>query len=201
MSSHESTVDADADLILRISRGDEQAFMELYERFSRPLYSLAFRILHNPQDSEDVLQLTFLQVWKKAASFQSGRASVFTWLVIILRSKAIDRVRQRQRQGRLVEEQAREHQTPLDGSNAAPIAWNSSTESASEGVSQQERREAIGKALGKIPAEQRDAIELAFFKGLTQSEISDLLGTPLGTVKARIRRGMLRLRDYLEGRL
>ncbi|MDB6172858.1 MAG: sigK [Chthoniobacteraceae bacterium] len=203
MPPKESTADADASLIELISKGDERAFMELYERFSRPLYSLAFKILQNPQDSEDVLQLTFLQIWKKAGSFQSGRATVFTWIVIIMRSKAIDRVRQRLRHNRLAEEQAREHQTTpsAPGQIATALLSNHGAESTTDNVSQQERKEAILKALEKIPSEQRDAIEMAFFKGLTQIEISDALRTPLGTIKARIRRGMLRMRDALEGRV
>ncbi len=197
MPTQETSPDADAQLILQICSGNQQAFLELYDRFSRPLYSLAQRILENPQDSEDVIQQSFVQVWKKAASFQTGRASLFTWLVLITRAKAIDRLRQRQRQTRLSQEQACHAEADPD----AALAGTALPGTAQEQLIAQEQRAAILAALDKIPADQREAIELAFFTGLTQTEISETLATPLGTIKARIRRGMLRLRDCLEGRL
>jgi RNA polymerase sigma-70 factor (ECF subfamily) len=190
MSALATSIDEDAGLVSLISAGDEEAFLRFYEKFSRPLYSMLMKILGNAQDAEEVLQLAFLQVWKRAATFQPGRASVFTWLVIITRSKAVDRIRQRQRQNRLVEEAAQE----------APVQTSSFIPDSAQ-VIQHEQREAIRRALEQIPGDQREAIEMAFFQGLTQNEISTALGAPLGTVKARIRRGMLRLRDCLKGRL
>ena len=183
-------VDDDAALLSLISDGNEEAFSRLYDKFSGPLYSMLMKILGNAQDAEEVLQLAFLQVWKRAATFEPGRAKVFTWLVVITRTKAIDRIRHRQRQNRLVEEAAREAppQTHSFAPDSKPVMWH-------------EQRELLRTALEQIPSDQKEAIEMAFFQGLTQSEIADALGAPLGTVKARIRRGMLRLRDALKGRL
>lgn len=185
-----SSMDDDAALVSLISTGDEDAFLRFYEKFSAPLYSMLMKILGNAQDAEEVLQLAFMQVWKRASTFQPGRASVFTWLVIITRSKAIDRIRQRQRHNRLVEEAAKD--TPQVAESFIPDSRN---------VIRHEQRDIIRGALEQIPGEQREAIEMAFFQGLTQTEISEALGAPLGTIKARIRRGLLRLRDCLKGRL
>jgi RNA polymerase sigma-70 factor (ECF subfamily) len=185
-----TSVDEDASLVSLISTGDEDAFARFYDKFSAPVYSMLMKILGNAQDAEEVLQQAFMQVWRRAGTFQPGRASVFTWLVIITRSKAIDRIRQRQRNARLLEEAAKD--APQVAESFIPD---------SRGVIRHEQRDIIRGALDQIPGEQREAIEMAFFQGLTQTEIAEALGAPLGTVKARIRRGLLRLRDYLKGRL
>ncbi len=180
----------DAALLSAISRGDEDAFLSLYERFSGPLYSLLMKMLQNSHDAEDVLQAVFLQVWKKAAYYQADRCSVFTWLVLVTRSKAIDRMRQRQRQSRTLEEATVEgavHERVEDCADGSAMMRESQAE--------------VRAALERIPAEQREAIEMAFFKGMSQTEISEALSEPLGTVKARIRRGMLKLRTYLVRRV
>lgn len=182
--------DDDAALLAAISRGDERAFLSLYERFSGPIYSLLMKMLQNQQDAEDVLQAVFLQVWKKADYYRADRCSAFTWLVLVARSKAIDRMRQRQRQSRTMEEAS------LEGA-----LHGESHESTASGAMQHESQAAVRSALERIPEEQREAIEMAFFKGMSQTEISETLSAPLGTVKARIRRGMLRLRGYLACRL
>ncbi len=191
MNSRESSATEDAALLSTVAAGDERAFLSLYERFSGPVFSLLLKMLQNQQDAEEVLQGAFLQVWKKAATYDPQRCSVFTWLVLIARSKAIDRMRQRQRHTRVVEEMTREGSA-------------TETDARDEGnpeVLQHDRQGAIRAALEHIPVEQRQAIELAFFKGMSQSEIAEHLAEPLGTVKARIRRGMLRLRDTLARRL
>ena len=188
--SHPSMPADDAALLASISRGDERAFLSLYERFSGPVYSLLMKMLQNQQDAEDVLQAVFLQVWKKADYYRADRCSVFTWLVLVARSKAIDRMRQRQRQHRTMEEAS------LEG------ALHDGRHDTTTGEAMQHESEAaVRGALERIPAEQREAIEMAFFKGMSQTEISECLSEPLGTVKARIRRGMLRLRGYLGCRL
>lgn len=146
-------------------------------------------MLYSPQDAEEVLQTAFVQVWKRAGTFQPGRCSLFTWLVMIARSRAIDRLRQQQRHVRLIA--LAEAETP---ETAVPVALAGDQE-------QQETRDAMKAALGTIPADQRQAIEMAFFQGLSQTEISDLLSEPLGTIKARIRRGLLRLREGMHRHL
>ena len=190
MPFQRSSASNDAALLAAISRGDESAFLRLYERASGPLFSLIHRVLQHQQDAEEVLQQTFLQVWRKAGSFDESRCAPFTWLVTIARSKAIDRLRQRNGQQKLAENAARE-EAP------APIAQVS----GADDVASQETRAAVNAALETIPADQRQAIEMAFFGGMTQTEISEALAEPLGTVKARIRRGMLRLREHLRRRV
>lgn len=189
MTPRESTAAEDAELLSAVGNQDERAFAALYERFSTPLYSLLMKMLQNQEDAEEVLQSVFLQIWRKAATYDPERCAVFTWMVLIARSKGIDRIRQRSRQVRTTEALSREeHRTETaDGADAEAVLNDNAS--------------AIASALKTIPAEQRQAIEMAFFRGMSQSEISEALAEPLGTVKARIRRGMVRLRDYLVRRL
>lgn len=174
------------ELLSRIAKGDQTAFAAFYDRFSHGLYSLVFKILKDPRETEDVLQEGFAQIWKKAGTYDGTRSSAFTWAVMIMRNKAIDHIRSRQRQSRMVEEAAHEL------SHGGDVQED-------EAVFHNEQRGIVRAALDKIPQEQRQAIDLAFFSGLTQMEIAEKLGEPLGTVKARIRRGLLKLRDYLDG--
>ena len=174
------------ELLARIAQGDEKAFAKFYDQFAHGLYSLVFKILNDAKETEDVLQEGFTQIWKKASTYDGNRSSAFTWAVMIMRNKAIDHIRSRQRQSRVVEEAALE-------SSIEPAMQED------EGVFQNEQRTIVRAALEKIPDEQRQAIDLAFFSGLTQMQIAEKLGEPLGTVKSRIRRGLLKLRDYLNG--
>lgn len=175
-------------LLARVAQADERAFAEFYDRFSRGLFSLVYKILNDEREAEDVLQEGFTQIWKKAATFDGTRSSAFTWAVMIMRNKAIDRIRYRQRQSRLIEAATEEFSHAADSGE-------------DDGVFHNEQRGIVRAALEKIPDEQRQAIDLAFFSGLTQQQISEKLGEPLGTVKARIRRGLLKLRDLLGGRV
>ena len=184
MSARESSPSEEATLLAAVGQGDEPAFLALYDRFSAPVYSLLLRILRREEDAEEVLQSAFLQVWKKAGTYDAARCAVFTWIVLIARSKAIDRLRQHRRQVRVVEEFSREEQAAEPAAEDAAVTHN-------------ENAVAVAAALRQIPAEQRQAIEMAFFQGMSQTEIAEALAEPLGTIKARIRRGMLRLRDYL----
>ena len=176
------------ELIAGVMRGDEVSFRELYDRFSRPLYSLLMKMLQNQADAEEVLQTVFLHLWRRSETYNPELSSVFTWLVMITRSRGIDRLRTRKRQlavvDRMPEEEAQD-----------------STNDPSERATDVDARVLVNSALDRIPQDQREAIELAFFSGLSQTEISERLSEPLGTVKARIRRGMLRLRDFLHRRL
>jgi RNA polymerase sigma-70 factor (ECF subfamily) len=184
------TNEADVELVRKLRSGDERAFATFYDRFAPGLFSMIYAILHDQKESEDVLQEAFLQMWKRTASYDASRSGLFTWAVMISRHKAIDRLRSRHRQARLAEEVS--HQA--DGAaTSAPV------DRADNVLARSDERERVRAALAQLGDGQREAIELAFFAGLTQTQISEKLGTPLGTVKARIRRGLLALRDVLAG--
>jgi RNA polymerase sigma-70 factor (ECF subfamily) len=172
------------DLLRRVAQGDEAALGALYDRFGGIVYALAHRIVGQQVDAEEVVMETFSQVWRDAAKFDSRRGSVPAWLCIIARSRALDLVRSHSRRQRLNESVARE---PADDSVGAPD------------VLHEERRRAVGAALAELPEAQREAIELAYFQGLSQSEIAERLQQPLGTIKTRMRTGMQKLRETLRG--
>jgi len=182
--------DVDADLGRRMSNGDEDAFAIFYDRFAPGLFSLIYSILRDQKESEDVLQEAFVQMWKRIATYDARRSSLFTWAVMISRHKAIDRLRSRQRQSRLNEAVASE-------TNAVPAS--ASAGRADDALARRDEGERVRAALAQLSEGQRQAIDLAFFGGLTQTQISERLGAPLGTVKARIRRGLLALREVLGG--
>ncbi len=176
----------EARLLARVGKGDEAAFAELYDRISPGLYSMAVGIMRDPSEAEDVVQETCHQLWRKAATYDLTRSSAFTWAVMILRHKAIDRLRVRQRLQRTTAK-------AVDLNYFADVDDSSATLPL-----QRERHEQVRLALAQIPEDQKQAVGLAFFTGLTHEEIAARLREPLGTVKARIRRGLLRLRDYLK---
>ena len=178
---------ADQELMRRVVEMDDAAFTALYRRFAPGVFSMVYDILRDTKESEDVLQESFLQMWKKASTYDPSRSSLFTWAVMISRNRALDRLRSRQRRSRTVEAAAAENA-------AAPIEH---TDQADELLGHAEERTRIRNALSRLPEAQRNAIDLAFFRGLTQAEISAKMGEPLGTIKARIRRGLLALRALL----
>jgi len=186
----QSPKEADVELVRKLRSGDERAFATFYDRFAPGLFSMIYAILHDQKESEDVLQEAFLQMWKRTASYDASRSSLFTCAVMISRHKAIDRLRFRQRQARLAEEVA-------DQSDGA--ATSAPVDRADNVLARSDERERVRAALAQLGDGQREAIELAFFAGMTQTQISEKLGTPLGTVKARIRRGLLALREVLAG--
>ncbi len=177
--------EADKALLRACLSGGEAAFSALYGRLSPPLFSMIFEILKHQKDAEDVLQESFVQMWKKAPTYDPHRGNVFTWSVMIARNKAIDRLRARHRRSSLNAAAAAE-------AEAAPTV---SAASADDLLSQRDEHDRVRAALSRIPAKQLVAIKLAFFGGLTQSEIAEELGAPLGTIKARIRRGLVALRS------
>jgi RNA polymerase sigma-70 factor (ECF subfamily) len=179
----------DAALIERIRTGDRAAFMAFYDRFSPLLFSVAARVLGDRKEAEDVLQEIMLVIWKKSGEYDPALGSLSSWAVALTRNKALDRLRARTRRLRLIEEVA----------IMAEDADVSSTPSVNEVVHGRERAELLHSAMKDLPKDQRMAIELAFFTGLSQSDIAQRLQQPLGTIKARIRRGMLRLREQLGG--
>jgi len=188
--NEQATRDHDAELLQRIGAMDRSAFAEFYDKYSAFLFSIASRILNDASEAEDVLQETFLQIWAKAGDFNPKLGKASSWAAILVRNKAIDRIRSSQRRLRLAQEAGVEY-----------AAGTVVEETANGAVHGHERARLIQTALVELPPEQRRAIELAFYSGLTQNEISEQLKEPLGTVKARIRRGMLKLRDQLEGLL
>lgn len=174
----------------QMARGDKNALARLYDLLARPLYSLALRITSDPSEAQDVVQDVFLQLWNKAADYQPARGSYFSWAATLTRNRALDRIRMRKRRGEIIQESAADI-APADDRDL----------DASDALWLREKAGAVRAALRELPAEQRQAIELAFFGGYTQQQIAEQLGDPLGTVKARIRRGLLRLREALSPRL
>ncbi|ATC62683.1 RNA polymerase subunit sigma-70 [Nibricoccus aquaticus] len=184
---------ADAALLREIASGNKDALARLYDRFSRPLFAVALRILHDRAEAEDVVHDIFISLWQKAATFEAARCSALGWAIALTRNRAIDRLRTRRRRGEI-----------LDTSAPADLGYDetaSTAESSSLDLSFKERATTVRQAVTQLSAEQRTALELAFFSGLTQQEIAARLHEPLGTVKARIRRGLLKLRDLLADRL
>ena len=184
-------LEAEIALLHRIGQGDRRSFEELYDRFSGVLFSTAYRVLNNREAAEDVLQDVFIQIWEKAALYDPTRGKPMTWAITLTRNKAIDRLRSTQRRNRLQDDLEHEAQTveQFDDKNSF------------DAVSSVETGEMVREAIKKLSKDQREAIELAFLSSLTQTEISERLGEPLGTVKARIRRGMMKLKDLLGPRL
>lgn len=177
----------DVEVLRAIAGGDEQSLSTLYTRYKLILFSLILRIVHSQPEAEDVLQEVFLQVWRKASDFDEARGRPFTWLVTLARSRAIDRLRALDSRDRTATEAARD--VPDRISDASDDAVKS------------EQSEIVRGALAQLPEEQRRILVLAYFEGLTQSEIAERLTTPLGTVKTRMRSGMIRLRELLGGRV
>ena len=179
----------DAEIMRRIREGDRSAVDELYERFRRPAFALARRILADDALAEDVLQEVFLSVWRDPAAFDRGRGSVASWLLAVVHHKAVDAVRREESQRR--RQVMAEDELALD----APMATRDVEEEAwSRVVADQVRT-----ALGVLSASQREALTLAYYGGYTQREVAALTGTPLGTVKTRMLAGMRRLRQEFGG--
>lgn len=175
--------DSDIAILHAVARGDEDALARLYDRYRIILFSLLVRILNSREEAEDVLQEVFLQIWKRAKDFDESRGKPFTWLVTLTRSRAIDRIRQLGARQRLAE--------------ASSLETSEAVSDAVADILHSEQREIVARALAALPEEQRRALNLAYFDGLTQSEIAEQLDTPLGTVKTRMRSGMIKLRELL----
>jgi RNA polymerase sigma-70 factor, ECF subfamily len=180
---------ADREMLAGVARGDQRAFSQLYDRLSGPLYSLALRMLGDAAEAQDALQDIFLQLWRRAASYDVDQSSVFSWAMLMTRSRVIDRLRARGRRLRVVSLSIE------DDAAKAPMANASTVENVSDAADRNEEAVRVRSIVSKLPAEQREAIEMAFFNDLTHQEIAAALGQPLGTIKARIRRGLLKLRE------
>ena len=174
---------SDTELLHAIARGDELSLAALYDRYAAILLGLLLRILHSRPEAEDVLQEVFVQVWRRAGDFDEARGRGFTWLVTLARSRAIDRLRSidaRTRAAQAAQREVREE-----------------TQDATDDVLHAEQRAVVQAALARLPEEQRRALCLAYYDGLTQSEIAAHLKQPLGTIKTRMRSGLIKLRELL----
>ena len=181
---------ADSELVARAGSGDERAMTDLYDRYGAVVYTVAYRVVGERADAEEVVVEAFAQAWRDAGRFEAARGSVAAWLTMIARSRALDLVRARARRERLAATAA--SASPETSASGADPAAN-----PAERTEQDERRRIVRQAMESLSPPQRQAIELAFFEGLSQSEIAERLGEPLGTVKTRVRLGMQKLRESL----
>jgi RNA polymerase sigma-70 factor, ECF subfamily len=175
------------DLLARITKRERAAFEQLYTRYSNILYATAMKFLKEDADAQDVVQDVFIQIWDKAKLYDPAKGKPLTWALTMTRNRSIDRIRAIQRRTRLRDDFEKE--TVADESAGIREALS--------GVDASERTQILRDAVGRLSPEQRKVIDLAFFGGLTQSEIADRLGEPLGTVKARARRGLMKLKELL----
>lgn len=169
----------DLELMAGTASGDREAFSTLYDRLAPRVYGLVLHVLRNQTDAEDVLQETFFQVWRTASGFDPSRCPLDGWVLMIGRCRALDRLRRRK------------------DSSPAPEDVPAETEHPARELERTEDATQVNAALAYLPAEQREAIRMAFYGGFTHDQISRRLGLPLGTVKTRIRLGMIRLRKCL----
>lgn len=188
---------SDPDLLRCIVRRDESALALLYDRHSRVVYSVAIRMLRSASDAEEVLQETFVRVWSRADTYEATLGSPAGWLTRIARNRAIDRIRARKvRQN--VDAMPALDAAPDDARTGFGAAGEPATAVTPEALLQEAATAGMVRgALGRLPEPQRALIEAAFFEGFTHSELSERFGVPLGTVKARIRTGLLALRSQL----
>lgn len=181
----------EAQLLSQVGGGDKDSFEELHRRLSTLLFTSAYGILNNREAAEDVTQDVFLQIWEKAPTYDPTRGKAATWALTLARNKAIDRLRATQRRARLREEAGKEKSTEqhFDDKDSLQTALT------------HERSAALLAVMDKLTPDQREAICLAYFEDMPYPQVARALSAPLGTVKARIRRGMQRLRELLKPRL
>lgn len=172
-------------LIAEIARRDARALEQLYERYRTIVYHLAFKVLNSHESADEVVLEVFWQVWREAERYDVQRGSIGAWLATIARSRAIDALRAR-----------RVAPGAEDDADDSPLAADSATDPEIQ-VSLEQRAELVRAALESLPTDQRTALELSFFTGLSHGEIAEQLQEPLGTIKTRIRSAMLRLRERL----
>lgn len=189
-SVHPPAAPPDRDLIAAAAGGDERAVGSLYDRYGGVLFAVAYRIVGQRADAEEVVIEVFAQAWRDAHRFEPNRGSVAGWLTMIARSRALDMVRARTRRDRITASAAADR----PGESPGMSDWRPDALTA---LDDSERRTRVREALDTLSPPQRQAIELAYFEGLSQSEIAERLKEPLGTVKTRVRLGMQKLREYL----
>lgn len=181
-----------SNLLSQIAAGDTRAFDQLYDRYSAIVYALLLRMLGGAEDAQEILQETFIQIWNRAHMFDQSRGSEAAWLLSIARSRGIDRIRSRKTRGQREADAGRE------------ISIRSETVDREQGVHLailSEEQGLVRDAMKELPEAQRKALELAYFDGMSQSEIAEALSEPLGTVKTRMQLGMKKLREKLKSTL
>lgn len=179
VASAEQKLSTEAELIARVRSGDESAMAMLYDRYSGLVYAVALRVVADTGAAEDVLQDVFMQLWRNPGAFNAARGRLAPWLSVIARNRAIDHVRKRRPETDIEEVVVSFEPDLADGAHRAQVA------------------EQVRAQLASMPAEQRKALEMAFFEGLTHTEIAAKTGEPLGTIKTRIRSGLIALRKSL----
>jgi RNA polymerase sigma-70 factor (ECF subfamily) len=177
------TGESDSDLIVRVAGRDSEAFELLYHRYVRSVFGLALRRLRDRQGAEDAVQDTFAAVWRSAASYRPERGPAAPWLYAVARNAIVDRMRTRLEPAAELPETASGEAGPADRAESAEVAWR------------------VHRAFEDLPAKEREVLELAYWSGLSQSEVANYLGIPLGTVKTRTRSALARLADLLQGEL
>lgn len=181
---------ADADLIGMAAEGDPRALEILYDRYSRVVFSFALRIVNDQLIAEELLQEVFFRAWQQGGSFRASKGTFLTWLLSITHNMAIDEIRKRKR---------RPQRSDSDDPDVVLAGMPDLGPSVEDEVWLRTLRERIARALDSLPTSQRETIELAYFRGMTHREIAEALGEPLGTIKTRMRLGMQKLRDQLDG--
>jgi RNA polymerase sigma-70 factor (ECF subfamily) len=172
--------ESDDSLLRRVSEQDQSAMAKLFDRYGGMVYSVALRVLRDTGSAEDLLQEVFFQLWRNPTSFVSSRGSLGAWLLVVARNRAIDILRRRR---------------PMESVDDHPL---SSRENLASDVERSAMMQKVRSVLTVLPPEQRNAVELAYFEGLSQTEIADRTGDPLGTVKTRIRLALISLRKALQ---
>jgi RNA polymerase sigma-70 factor (ECF subfamily) len=180
-------LETEIELLRRVGQGDRESFEKLYDRLSGVLYSAAYRVLNNEASAEDVLQDVFVQIWEKAPLYNPAIGKPLTWALTLTRNKAIDRLRSTHRRSQLEDKVRFESE----------IFQQFDDRSSYDAFVSAETGQLVREAMEKLSKDQRQVIDLAFFSSMTQTEIADLLKLPLGTIKARIRRGMMKLREII----
>lgn len=181
---------SDTELIGRAAQGDARALEVLYDRYSGVVFSFSLRIVGDRQLAEEILQEAFFRAWQQGSNFSAGKGSFITWMLSITHNLSIDEIRKRNRRPQKADSEEPELVLAAvpdtgAGSNIEEEVWLGTL------------RDTIGGALAQLPAAQREAIEMAYFRGMTQREIAEALGEPLGTIKTRMRLGMQKLKDAL----
>lgn len=187
-AAHSGT-DDEIELMKRIKAKDEEALSELYDLYNRLLFGMIISIVKKREEAEDLLQEVFVKIWQKAHTFNEERGNAYSWIVTLTRNKAIDRIRSK---GYKTQQKATQDvdapEFTLEGDAFDPL----------ETTIFSDRAELVQKALAEIPESQCEVLKIAYYRGMTQAEISDHLDIPLGTVKTRMRQGMIKLKDILE---
>ncbi|MGH3520322.1 MAG: ECF RNA polymerase sigma factor SigK [Haloechinothrix sp.] len=172
------------DLMARVARGDEAAFAALYDQIADRVFGLVMRLLRDPAQSEEVTQEVFVELWRTASRYRRDRGSVIAWSMTLAHHRAVDRVRSAQSAAdREIRVAAREHERPFDA--------------VADEVAGRLERQQVRRCMDALTQLQRESVSLAYYQGYTYGEVARLLGTPLGTIKTRLRDGLIRLRDCL----